>query len=246
MPLSIDVDRREDLRLLLERAGMAVTTRELLSADYRWEGQGPKGSCLIGLERKKLRDFITSDNYGRLVAQGIKMSQEHTYSYLLLEAIIRPQSGTGYLESYDYRSKRFQVVYVRGLSVHWRTLMGKLFTLSEQFPFRFIRTAGSEQTVWMLEALVHWWSKPWEKHSTHHKFWSPPPPIVGLTKPPLLDRMGKELPGVAWEKARLLRHYFGSPVAMAVANEAAWSRIPGIGKTLSKRIVKALRNQKEE
>ncbi len=243
--LQVEVDRREDLGSLLSSIGMDVTKKEL-PADYRWTGHGPKGSCFVGLERKKLGDFTNSTNYGRLIAQATRMGKELSYCYLLLEAIVRPQPGTGYLQEWGYRRKRWKIVYNKGLSVHYRTLLGKLMTLTHQGPFRFFHSPSAEQTARIIEALVYWWSKPWDKHSTTHKIWMPPAPGARLEEPPLVSKMGITLPGVGWETSLALPHYYHSPVSMVCANEAAWARVPGIGKTLSKRIVRVLRNLPEE
>lgn len=245
--LEVQVDRREDLGSLLSSMGLVVEKRELSSADYRWEGQGPRGSCLVGLERKKLKDFANSTNYGRLIAQATRMGRELSYCYLVLEATIRPEPGTGYLQELSYRGGKpvWKVVFNKGISIRFRTLLGKLMTLSHHGPFRYFHSPRAEETARIIEALVYWWSKPWDKHSTTHKIWAPPPPGGMLEEPKLVSKMGVTLPGVGWDIALALPHYYHSSVSMVCANEAAWARVPGIGKTLSRRIVAALRNVPE-
>ena len=143
--LEVEVDRREDLGSLLSSIGMDVTKKEL-PADYRWTGHGPQGPCFVGLERKKLADFTNSTNYGRLIAQATRMGKELSYCYLLLEAIVRPEPGTGYLMELG-RHKRWKVVYNKGLSVRYRTLLGKLMTLTHKGPFRYFHSSNPEQTA---------------------------------------------------------------------------------------------------
>ena len=56
----------------------------------------------------------------------------------------------------------------------------------------------------------------------------------------MVHRIASELTGVGFNRAKDVSKHFESLAEMVLANEKEWCKIPGIGKGLSKSIVKEI------
>lgn len=236
------VDSRTGSKELIEtirRAGGKAQLDTLEFGDFAFEGNGPNGSVLVGVERKAVRDMLNSIRYGRYSDHQLPgMLKLYGYSYLIVEGVYRP-GGDGMLEG--LMRGGFQPIYLGSQGFLYRELDMFLTTISMMTPVRIRRSEGTGETAHQVVNLEKWWAKPWDSHHAHQQLQSMPPGGAVLYEPSLLRRIAKELPGIGWGKSKDVEEFFGTVEVMVNATQAEWKRVDGVGKTLSERIWQALR-----
>jgi ERCC4-type nuclease len=236
------VDRRDGSRPLiplLRARGASCQEGTLGYGDVQIEGRGP-GGCpvLVGVEYKKLPDLAQSIDNGRLVGHQLPgMLESYNDVWLLVEGIWR-RGENGLVEVPRGRTWSALLAGRNGFSS--LSLDGFLLTLQIKMGIKLVLTGTSSQTVDWLLALNHWWTaKEWEEHRAHLAF-DNSNSLSAISRPTLLRRVAKELPGVGWERSSAVARHFGSVVDMATAPRREWEEIDGIGPTIAGRIISAL------
>jgi ERCC4-type nuclease len=226
----------------------------LPAGDFFFTGHGPitddntTGTVSIGLERKTISDFFNSSNSGRLVAEQLpKLIDLYNYRYLIIEGQAKVDWSSGELMELWNGSwvPIARKIKNRTVSYTGEQLLGAMNTIATFTPVTLIRTFGLHDTLDVVATLWHWWSKPYDKHSTLKKFHSPSQTTVLLEKASFVRRVAKELPGVSWEKSGHIESRFKSVDSMCRAEVEDWADIPGIGEVLSNRIYKQLKGVKD-
>ena len=241
------VDERvgsKDLLEPLRDAHLPAYEMKLDFGDVAFEGNGPDGPLMVGIERKKVRDLIDSMRSGRLAGhQLIGLLHDYQVNYLVVEGSCRPGPNTGVLE-----------VPVRGgweplrlgtTGFPYSELEGFLLGLENRAGVKVRWTYNRAQTVSLIQTMWTWWGVPWDSHRSLNIVYNPAPPTVEFLKPTLERKVAVQLDGIGWEKSKQVAERFSSVAAMVGASEKEWMEIDGIGKTLAKRIVRALNGQKE-
>lgn len=258
-PLLIDdrVGSKEILGVLPPAVRPRARLERLEFADVAWVGrgaqtaEGKEEAVAVGLERKVIRDLLQSMTTGRLSGhQLVGMRQQYRVIYLLVEGIWRPNPQDGVLEMahrggwrpLELGSRRFMA----------REVNSYLNTLSILGGVHLIQTGTLAHTAMVVSDLYRWWTgKPLNKHKGHLGFDRSGDLFSGegdngclvarLRKPGVVSRMSKELTGVGWEKAQAMAKRFSSPMELALATEKQLMEVPGVGKTLARRMIKELR-----
>lgn len=236
-PILID-DRAGSAELEPFIPGTKEITR-LNSGDFAIFGNGPTGLAMVGVERKTLGDLIQSMESGRLSGHQLgKLQEDYEYVYLLVEGLWRPRAKDGLLEHWKGRWKPYHTGRRRYMA---RDIGNYLNTLAVCCGVMIWRTDTPQHTGKWLADLRGWWNKPWDKHRSHiNQFVVPPPSRAYLTKPTLLHRVIKELEGVGWDKGKAIAEHFGSMSNLLFASEESLREVPGIGKTLARRIYRQI------
>jgi DNA integrity scanning protein DisA with diadenylate cyclase activity len=65
-------------------------------------------------------------------------------------------------------------------------------------------------------------------------------------KPGLVRRVAAELPLIGWDRSSDVAMTFPSVLAMVLADEKDWQKIKGIGKTIARKVVAALKGDTNE
>lgn len=243
----IFIDRRvgsAELEPLIARHGVATRLMELDAGDFAMDGNGPNGSIMICIERKRLRDMLDCVTTGRFAGlQMPLMLSRYEQNYLIVEGRYRP-GADGLLEEYSWRTKTWHPVYINRDGMTYQAFMGYLTSLEATSHLRLRHSEDPDNTAAMLVAMWHFWSKPWSAHNANKTFY-----VENHTGPlishPLVRRWGKELPGIGWERSEALAGAFPSAGVMANASAADWIRVPGIGKRLSAKIRHAIWGESE-
>lgn len=232
------IDKRvgsNDLYPLLQMRKVPVELTTLAFGDVAFATTSPEGKpVVIGIERKRIRDLIQSAQSGRLAGHQIPgMLEQYTYRWILVEGIFRT-GDRGQLEV-PAGKKQWRSLSMTGVG-----LDRYLLTLELRGGCGIRRTYSADDTAQFIEAIWGWWTqKSWGKHRSHlalHKA-----PDVALFSPPsLVQRMAAELPGIGYDKASAVAKVFPTPRAMLDAGADEWLTIPGIGKTLTTRILHQL------
>jgi len=243
--ITID-DRTGSVELLpLFPPGIDVEVSRLLYGDISFFGNGSDGPVSIGVERKGILDLLNSMVTGRLAGhQLIGLTSSYQYIYIIVEGLWRfnPESGLlelrrgGGWEAASLGQRRFMA----------REVVGFLNTLTVKAGIMILYSGTRMETVQVICALYHWWNdKQFNEHTSHLALHRRPDNTVELTKPTIVRRIASELPGIGWGKSRAVAAHFDTVQEMVMATERDWRGIPGIGKTLSKRIVATLKGEEE-
>jgi len=249
----IKVDDRagsDSLIVPLRALGLDVKSTRLSYGDVSFDGQGPRGPVLIGVEYKSVRDLLASMRNGRLPGHQLPgMAREYDIYYLLVEGLVRCGNDnileTRWRESWvPVRNSRSSPPFL------WSEFDGYLTSLESKAAVRIRKTANITQSAAQIESLANWWIKPWDEHkSVGHTIWYTPPERVGAAafdEPSIVRKVAALLPGIGWEKSRAVEMKFRSVLDMVAAEPRDWEQIPGIGPTLAHKAVDSLRLTSEE
>lgn len=224
-------------------------------ADVAFMGVGEGGVPIqIGIERKRFGDLLSSISSGRLSSHQLPgLVASYGIVYLVVEGIWRVNADTGMIEKWRGKGKS------RGKSgggwqawefgnERWtgNRVYGYLNTLELKAGVHIYHTATPMETVQWANRLYKWWNKGWDKHTSHigtgcGKLTSSCGGMVQLSKPTLMRRIAKELPGIGTKLSGEVGKHFGSVFEMMLASEEDWMKIPGIGKVMAKNVFQALR-----
>jgi len=240
--------------------------------DFAWTGNGPHGEVSVGIEYKKLDELIGRVSDKTLVTHQLPgMLKRYKYSYLLIEATIRPNKHSGLEKFKPFKStngKDLGMFLPTRAAITYPMLQGYLFSLEHAYvkshPERRIRvrfSSGLPDTVGFISALYWWWQKPWPSHKS--TFTLPAqednhPTNIGfmLGTPTVFRRMVSCLPSIGWARSVAVAKAFRRATldkslrALSRADIKAWSEITTtdrkgnkrrIGVKTAKRIHKALR-----
>jgi ERCC4-type nuclease len=237
------LDRRigsSDLYAPLRAFGLPVELTTLESADVAWLGRGPEEEPVpIGVEIKRVGDLLTSITTGRLAGYQLpKLINEYRHAWLLIEGQYR-SGAEGLLET---KQGTVWAPHALGRSPWtYREVEGFLTTLEVRAGVHVRRAWNRGETAALIVALYKWWTgKGYDEHRAHQAMYSPVADAGLLYKPSLARRVAAELPGIGIGKSGAVADRFKTVRTMVGASEAEWMDVPGIGKTLARRISEAL------
>lgn len=240
-----------ELLPLLQQLGAPVEKARLHFADFAFQGEGTDGEPVpIGVERKTLRDFVTSILDGRLPGHQLPgLLQCYAETWIVVEGEWRISKYTGHVQTVQWvKTKTGKPVkqwadIETGLAyaLGYQELEAMMVTLELRGGVRIRKTRDQTETARFVKALYYWWTdKSFGEHRSHLKFHSQFADKGLLVKPSLCRVIAAQLPGIGYEKSGKVAAYFGSVQAMVEASEQEWAKVDGIGPTLSKRIVEKL------
>lgn len=246
------IDDREDTNLYkhLVCYDLSVERTRLEFGDACFEGCGPKGPALVGIERKHLADVAASMQNRRLAGHQLRgMWQHFDYCYLVVEDLWRPDS-TGGIEI--NRNGKWYPFFAFGSGVNFRQLDSFLNSLEIRGNLVVVRSCSMRETAAIYASRYMWWKKRWDDHHSHEEIYSPGPEVsfrrgkahIATAQPGVLEKVAAQLPGIdrkAWDVARR----FGSVEAMTQATVKEWMEIPGIGKGIATQVVAALKGERK-
>lgn len=246
----ITIDDREnpgenpslDLQPLIEAAGARTKLDHLPFGDYSFTGNGPLGPglALIGVERKRIKDLLSSMRTGRLHGHQLPgMLAYYDYCYLIVEGIVRRNPDNGLLEM-GTSGGQWREVVLGSSRFMWEQFDHFLCT-TEHTPVKVRRTSGARESAETIVSLFHYWNgKLWSEHKSCKVIYTPPDPVIASGELPLVRRWAKELHGVGYEKCLAVEEKFGTSRVMACAPVSEWLKIPGIGEIIAERAVREI------
>jgi hypothetical protein len=209
------------------------------SADFAFEGQGPHGSMLIGVERKKVKELIQSIESGRFEGDQLpKMLKTYEQSWLIVEGVWRPNPQSGVLEEMAGGGWRDMMFGRKGFA--FCQLDNFLTSLQARVHLMVKYASTVTDTAHTVKGMWQWYRKPWSSHKSGLVIYTPPPPAALFLAPGLVRRVANQLEGIGWEKSAAVAARFETVLDMVVATEKDWASIPGIGKVLAQRAVRQL------
>jgi ERCC4-type nuclease len=216
----------------------AATLTHLEYADFMLIGHGDGEDIAIGIERKRIGDFVNSMCSGRFSGrQLIGMMNSYHYLYLIIEGMFRANPQTGLLEvwrrggwqEYTAGKRRFMA----------RDIWTFMNTIQVVCGFHCYHTSRDTDTAHYIMALHHWWNKEYAEHRGHLQPHNGR--VVELTKQTLVRKVASCLAGVGWEKSKAIDQRFKTVEELVRATPEELMEIEGIGKGLSGSIITQLR-----
>lgn len=229
--------------------------RRIPFGDVSFYGNGPDGPVEVGVELKKLPDFISSFENGRLPLHQIPgMLALYFQCYLIVQGEwTTNNTGDLCVPRYDPQSKKLRFNPFSWGNRIWSAqgYLSALNSIRILSGVHVITTFDDKETAQAVVALHSWWSKRWNEHST---FSGLPPSVAdpnlvqrvgllgGIRQPPIEERVAAQIHGMGAEKARAAGEFFrtGGLKRMVMACEKEWAMVPGVGKVLAARAVKEL------
>lgn len=208
--------------------------------DAAFEGNGPEGRILIGVERKTLSDLmncIEDARYSDKQKQGMK--KMYKKSYLMVEGEWGPSTGNGdkgLLMEKKYG--KWSYFYYRNRPIAYSTVYRYL--LSVGMCGVDIQYAKSiEHTAQNLVEMFHYWQKKWANHTAmldvHH---IELPQLMG--KPKLVRKWASDIEGLGIKYSLAAAKIFKTPIKLATSDEMDWLKIDGIGVATAQKIVREI------
>ncbi len=243
------VDRRvgsSDLMSRILQIGVECDLASLEYGDAAFEGQGPHGTILVGVERKTINDVLMCIDDGRLTGhQKPGMKVMYGQRFLIVEGMFTPSSPpatVGMLyEGFDKGRKWGPVRGGRPV------LYSKLFRflMSVQMSgMPWIQSIDPWHTAYNICEMYHWYQKPWSKHTsmlqtqTHNL-----PEFYG--KPSLTRKWAADITDIGVKYSQIAESMFKTPIRLANSQERDWMRIKGIGAKTARQIIKEIQGVKE-
>lgn len=244
------VDRREkpgkrekvELVDLIRRFGVKAETADLPFGDFAFEGYDSKGLITIGVERKRIHDFLNCIDDNRLVShQRIGMVQLYRENWLLLEGIWRFHDPKGLLMEGNEQGQWWECK-PGGRPVLYAKLRRYLFSVSRTGSFvDVIYTKNMTQTAYDLCELWHYYQK--KDHTSHIGKQKMNIPSLNA-RPSLVRRWAEELDGIGPKKADDAARLFQTPDRLANSETLEWLGIPGIGVKTAEDVVAQIQGRK--
>jgi ERCC4-type nuclease len=229
-----------DLLPLMPKNSAKLTRLEF--GDIAFLGRGVDDAPVsIGIERKRLNDFLTSLTTGRLSGHQLPgLTNSYDVVYLLVEGLCRPNPRDGILET--PRHKGWYPVTLGSRRFMAKELWSYLNTLQILAGVYVWKTGTARESAQWITNLYHWWnSKPMDAHKSHTLKHTPYAQLT-VTKSTFVERMVAQLSGIGYKRAREVSKHFRSAIEVISATEREWTAIPGIGKILAKRIIEEIQN----
>lgn len=223
----------------LAALGVPVEPGVLLAGDVEIVGNGPGGPLLVGVEYKSIEDTAACMRSGRFADQARGMKANFNVSWLLVEGRVRAVKGG--MEVQTHKGK-WRLLHA---GVTYQELTAWLLTMSQVNGILLYRTEDLAESVEWLRIFNNWWtSKDWHQHRAHLEWYTPP--VVGnpfLGEPPLVQKAAALLPHIGGIKAERVGKEFRSLKKMCCVSQEDWTKIPGVGKKMAKRIVEAIEEE---
>ena len=231
------------------RSSPPACHKHLSAGDFCFAGEGPKGPSLIGVERKRIKDMLSSLRTGRLAEQLVRMLNHYDYSFLVLEGTFRTNWHSGELE--DRYGKDYSPVLVGKSTFLGLELESALTSILACTPVRYIRTRTDRETVEWLVSLNHAFSSPWDKQLAKVTAIHQPEQYATVGKSSTIRRVAHALSGLGWEKSGTLEQNYNSVWDLMSTNSDCecirpakdYEKLPGFGKVMSKRVWDQLHGQ---
>jgi hypothetical protein len=173
--MTLILDDREDsyIQKALATYDLPVATSRLDFGDAMWEGCGPAGACLVGVERKRLPDLIASMKDRRLAGWQIRgMSKAYDYICLIVEGVWRP-TPSGAIEVHEHGSWR--PLYHQRQGISYRQVTSYISSLTYRAGLFVWRTSSAAETAaWYVSEYMSW-QKPWGDHHAHETIYADGP-----------------------------------------------------------------------
>lgn len=227
----------QEIILTLNRLGVDSQQSDLLHGDAAFEGKGPDGDILIGVERKTLHDLLNCICDGRLNEQRIGMKHMYALSFLMVEGHWKPHDGNGALMegfnggvSWGYCKHRAHMPYESVYNyLASMALAGMIVTYSRDL----------FHTCYNIRCLFRYFQKRWDDHLAGRELHKVAIPTMNA-RAPLVLKWATDLTDIGIKTGDLAARRFKNGYNLARADEEEWLTIPGVGVKTAQQIVREI------
>jgi ERCC4-type nuclease len=239
------LDRRVgsgELKPYLQKLGLTVEVTTLEFGDACFEGKGPHGSILVGVERKKLHDILHCIDDARYAGhQRIGMQADYQVSVLIVEGLWRPHWPEGWLME-AYRGVNWGQSRPGGRRITYEKLRRYLFSVHLS-GVMVLQTTSVEHTARDIHDLYHYFQKRWTDHRSMLETQKLQVPTL-TQKPTLVRLWATDIDGVGTVKSQAAAKVFRTPYDLATSDEQDWMQIEGIGAPTARKIIQQIHGVK--
>lgn len=223
-----------------------VRSKHIDFGDAWFWGNGDDGPVKIGVERKGIKDLVSSMRSDRLSGFQLRgLVNTYAWVYLLIEGVYRC-SNEGVVEIFGGRSRMGGAMWspltINGAAISFREVNHYINTLQCKCGIIVDYTGSDKETVAWLVSQYKWWEKPWDKHDAHEVIYAPYEHILpgrrgGWVQKEIgpIELVAAQYPKVS-KKAFNFRKHFKSARQMANAEVKELTKVEGIGKDIAKLI----------
>lgn len=208
-------------------------------------GKGANSTIMVGIEVKSIWDLISSIDTGRLQATQLPgLIRSYDITALLYYGQTR-LGRNGELELWRPHGKQ------RGWNVFKLGTRPVPYGYLEAFLWEVavlgihVQHVEDERTAAAWLGVVHrWWSREWSDHKAMRTLdRSRDISLMPHMNPATLQRVkvAAQLPAIGFDRATNAAEYFPSVRAMINADADEWVKVKGVGKTIAKAIIDAVR-----
>lgn len=229
----------------LTRLGLKAELSDLPFGDVAFEGRGPDGPVMVGIERKTLRDMLHCIDDARLAGhQLIGMRHIYDVRVVMLEGMWKPHDPQGWLmEGFHGGSSWGHFgVNPRGPTSQKRVLYSKLYRYLISLSLSGVIVTLSRDLFQTCFDVGEWWGyfqKPWDRHTALQEIQKVNIPTLNF-KPSLTRLWANDIDEVGLKLSALAERHFRTPIKLATSEEQDWLRIPGIGVTTAQKIMRQI------
>jgi ERCC4-type nuclease len=231
-------DSQKEILVHIHRTGCKAELTSLEFGDAAFEGNGPNGKILIGIERKTIGDMLNCIDDSRYSAhQRPGMMAMYQKSILIIEGVWKPDITTGYLME-CINTLSWRVVKQRTQMARYNKLFRYLLTV--QFSgVTVIWSRDMEQTAYNITEIFHWFQKPWDQHTSLLEMQKLNIPAL-TGRPKLVQRWAAEIDGIGVKHSQDAVKVFKTPYDLARSDETEWITLPGVGAKLARSVIKQI------
>ena len=237
------------------RSKPAVSLKRLPAADFCFTGNGPHGPSMIGVERKRIKDMLSSIRTGRFSGEQLpKLLDHYEFPFLVVEGWVKTNYQTGVLE--EWWGKKWSPVHLGSQREPFLALELDSFltTIELHTRVRVHRTLNEQATLEDIINLQLYFAKPWDKHHAHVALHTPPE-YATIGKASTVRRVAAALNGVGWTRSAAVNEYIHCPADIICRDHRAcldakmaklpkdYAKIDGFGKVLSVKMWKELHGE---
>lgn len=224
----------------IRKCGVPAIETMLDFGDFAFEGNGPDGKIMVGVERKTLHDMLSCIDDNRYAAhQRPGMMQAYDKSFLIVEGNWKPHDRDGTLmEGFRGGSVWGQCKFRSG-RIMYSKLRRYLFSISLSGVV-VVYSRDLVQTSIDICEMYHWFQKPWTGHTSLIELQKLAiPQLVG--KPSLCRKWANDLSDIGTKFSIEAERVFGrSAIKMANGSESDWLKIKGVGVSTARNIIKEI------
>ncbi len=243
--ISVDY-RRGSIELIraIAALGVPVTKDDLPYGDFAFEGWGPNGKMLIGIERKTLHDMLNSIDTSRYSGhQKVGMHQMYGQSFLIVEGRWcpgRPPNFANFLLE-KYGEKWLPCRYRTG-----KVMYSKLYRYLLSVSLGGVIVLHARDTFECAANIVetyHYFQKKWGDHNSLLEVHRVALPQLN-GKPSLVRKWACDIEDIGTKFSLEAQKLFKTPIQLAQSDESDWLRIKGIGVSTAQKIIREIWGQK--
>jgi len=202
--------------------------QSLHAGDFAFEGFGPDGNVLIGVERKTVHDMLDCIRDSRFTQQRQKMVKMYGISFLILEGYIHPHEDGRLFQLYN--GKTWGPSLFSNRPVMYSTIYRYLLSISLANVI-ITQSRDMSDTAYNVVEMYHYFQKRWEDHTSMIQTQRLNIPSLDL-KPSLTRRWAEELTGIGTKMGLAAEAHFRTPIRLATADETDWLSMNGSGVRL--------------